>query len=103
VQVNPLSTPVPLVAAPMAGGGTTTALAAAVVEAGGFAFLAGGYKTPDALAAEIRALRGADAAFGVNLFAPAVAPVAEAEFRRYARELQPEADVYGLDLSRASL
>jgi nitronate monooxygenase len=103
VQANPLSTPVPLAAAPMAGGGTTTALAAAVVDAGAFAFLAAGYKTPDAVAAEIAAVRTADAAFGVNLFAPHVSPIPEVEFRRYARELQPDADAYGLDLSRVPL
>ena len=59
----------PIAAAPMAGGPTTTALAAAVAEAGGFPFLAGGYKTPPALAAEIGELRAAGHPFGVNLFA----------------------------------
>jgi nitronate monooxygenase len=102
-MTNPLDTPVPLAAAPMAGGGTTTALAAAVVETGAFAFLAAGYKNPEALAAEIAAMRPAGAAFGVNLFAPRIAPIEEAEFRRYARELQPDADRYGLDLSQVAL
>jgi NAD(P)H-dependent flavin oxidoreductase YrpB (nitropropane dioxygenase family) len=100
---NPLGTPLPLAAAPMAGGGTTTALATAVTHAGAFAFLAAGYKTADAVAAEIAALRAADDAFGVNLFAPNVAPIPETEFRRYARELQPDADAYGLDLSEVPL
>jgi nitronate monooxygenase len=103
VQANPLSTPVPLAAAPMAGGGTTTDLATAVVDAGAFAFLAAGYKTPDAVAAEISALRPAGGAFGVNLFAPTVSPIPEAEFRRYARELQPDGDAFGLDLSQVPL
>lgn len=89
----------PIAAAPMAGGPTTTALAAAVAEAGGFPFLAGGYKTPPALAAEIGELRAAGHPFGVNLFVPSADPIDEAAFRAYARQLQPEADRYGLTLS----
>jgi nitronate monooxygenase len=100
---NPLSSPLPLAAAPMAGGATTPRLAAAVAEAGAFAFLAGGYKTPEALAAEIAEVRRSDAAFGVNLFVPNTSPISEAAYRRYARELQVEADRYGLDLARAPL
>ena len=100
---NPLGSPLPLAAAPMAGGPTTPRLAAAVAEAGAFAFLAGGYKTPEALAAEIAEVRRKDVAFGVNLLAPHTSPIDEAEFRRYARELQAEADRYGLDLSGAPL
>ena len=103
MQANPLNTPLPLAAAPMAGGGTTTALAEAVVAAGGFAFLAAGYKTPEDVAAQIATLRAAGGAFGVNLFAPAVSPIPQEEFRRYARRLQPEADAYGLDLSQVAL
>src|SRR5947208_16874056 len=96
-STDPLGGRVPLVAAPMAGGGTTTALAGAAVEAGAFAFLAAGYKTPEVLGAEIAALRPAGAAFGVNLVAPNISPVPAAEFRRYARERQPEPDRYGTD------
>ena len=43
---NPLDSPLPLAAAPMAGGPTTSRLAAAVTEAAAFPFLAGGYKPP---------------------------------------------------------
>jgi nitronate monooxygenase len=100
---NPLSSPLPLAAAPMAGGPTTPRLAAAVGEAGAFAFLAGGYKTPEALAAEIAEVRRGGAAFGVNLFVPNLCPIDEAEFHRYARELQTDAERYGLDLSQAPL
>jgi nitronate monooxygenase len=96
---NPLGSTLPLVAAPMAGGPTTVRLAAAATEAGAFAFLAGGYKTPDALAAEIAELSGTIEAFGVNLFAPNVIPIGEADYRRYADRLQPEADHYSVDLS----
>src|SRR3712207_1338652 len=99
---DPLGSPLPLAAAPMAGGATTPRLAAAVAEAGAFAFLAGGYKTPEALAAEIAEVRRTGAAFGVNLFAPGTTEIDEADLRRYARELQPEAERYGLDLSQAT-
>ena len=100
---NPLGSSLPLAAAPMAGGATTPRLAAAVTEAGAFAFLAGGYKTPEALAAEIAEIRRTGAAFGVNLFAPTTTEISEADFHRYARLLQPEAERYGLDLSLATV
>lgn len=90
--------PLPIVAAPMAGGPTTPALVNAVAEAGGFGFLAGGYKTPNALAAEIEQVRERTSRFGVNLFVPCADSVDLMAFRRYTEELQPEADVYGLEL-----
>ena len=68
----------PLIQAPMAAGPSTPALAAAVGRAGALGFLAGGYLTADALAAQIaetRALPGGAEPFGVNLFVPQ--PVAE--------------------------
>ena len=98
-----LGTTLPLVAAPMAGGPSTVALATAVAGAGAFPFLAGAYRAPDALAADVAAVRATGAAFGVNLFAPHDARVDEAELRRYAEALQPLADRYGLDLSAAPL
>jgi NAD(P)H-dependent flavin oxidoreductase YrpB (nitropropane dioxygenase family) len=100
---NPLQSPLPLAAAPMAGGASTVRLAAASAAAGAFPFLAAGYQTPAALAGQIGELRGLGVPFGVNLFAANVAPIDEAAFRRYARQLQPEADAYGLDLSQAPL
>lgn len=87
----------------MAGGATTVRLAQAVARAGAFPFLAGGYKTPEAVAAEIAQLRASTTAFGVNLFAPNVTRVGETTFRMYAEELQAEAVEYGLDLSTAPL
>ncbi|TPG05168.1 nitronate monooxygenase [Curtobacterium flaccumfaciens] len=61
----------PVVAAPMAGGASTVRLVVAVGNAGGFGFLAGGYKTPQAMAGEIRAVRAQSASpFGVNIFVP---------------------------------
>src|SRR4051795_3620896 len=98
-RTNPLGSALPLAAAPMAGGPSTPALAAAVTEAGAFGFLAGGYKTPEALAAEIAEGRHTGADFGVNLFAPGSTEIDEEDFRRYAAELQADAERYGLDLS----
>ncbi|MEU8263657.1 nitronate monooxygenase [Micromonospora sp. NPDC048999] len=93
-----LDSPLPIVAAPMAGGPTTIALAAAVASVGGFPFLAGGYKTPDALAAEIGQVRALGVPFGVNLFVPAQDQPDETAFSVYAAELRSEADAYGLQL-----
>ncbi|MDH6676457.1 nitronate monooxygenase [Rhodococcus sp. LBL1] len=93
-----LGSRLPIVAAPMAGGPTTVPLAAAVSSAGGFPFLAAGYKTPDTLAVEIRQLEAVGGPFGVNVFVPSPQPVDEVAFRSYADELQPEADHYGLHL-----
>jgi NAD(P)H-dependent flavin oxidoreductase YrpB (nitropropane dioxygenase family) len=88
----------PVVAAPMAGGPTTTALVTAAGKVGALAFLAAGYKTPDAVADEITAVRSTGIPFGVNLFAPNSDPVGLAEFRRYAAAMQAEADRYGVEL-----
>ncbi|GAA1593006.1 nitronate monooxygenase [Kribbella sancticallisti] len=93
----------PIVAAPMAGGATTPALVAGAAAAGAFGFLAGGYKTPEALAAEAEQLRQLDVAFGINLFVPTAVPIIEPDFRRYAAELAAEGEPYGLDLAAAPL
>ncbi|MFI5613724.1 nitronate monooxygenase [Amycolatopsis sp. NPDC051903] len=89
----------PVLAAPMAGGGSTPALVAAAATAGSLGFLPGGYRTPDAFAEQLAQVRALGVAFGVTLFAPNPVPVDPAEYRRYARELQPEAHRYGLDLA----
>jgi NAD(P)H-dependent flavin oxidoreductase YrpB (nitropropane dioxygenase family) len=59
----------------MAGGPTTPELVVAAAGAGGLGFLAGGYKSAEALAGQIAVVRRATATFGVNLFAPNPAPV----------------------------
>jgi len=87
----------PVLAAPMAGGPGTPELVAAAAKAGSMGFLAAGYKTPDAVAAEIAAVDGVP--FGVNVFAPNPVPVDPGEFRSYAELLAPEADRYGIALS----
>jgi nitronate monooxygenase len=89
----------PVLAAPMAGGPTTPALVTAAARAGSLGFLAGGYKTPQLLAAQIRDVRQHTETFGVNLFAPNPIPVDPAAFRRYAAAIQPDAQKYDLDLS----
>ena len=91
----------PVLAAPMAGGPTTPALVAAAARAGSLGFLAGGYKTSDALATQIEAVREATGTFGVNLFAPNPVPVDPRQFRAYADAVQAVADRYGIDLRGA--
>ena len=55
----------------MAGGPTTTDLVIAAARAEALGFLAAGYKTPGAMAAEITAVRAGTAGpFGVNVFVP---------------------------------
>ncbi|MDN6555157.1 MAG: nitronate monooxygenase [Acidipropionibacterium acidipropionici] len=98
-----LDSPLPIVAAPMAGGPTTVALARAVAEAGAFPFLAGGYKTVAALAEEVRQLRSAALSFGVNLFVPSTDVVDVAAFAAYIDELSSEAAAYGLELDPTPL
>lgn len=93
-----IDSPLPIVAAPMASGPSTIDLARAVAAAGAFPFIAGGYKTPDALAEEIDQLRRTVAGFGVNLFVTSNAAVDEVAFAAYADELEPEAAAHGLQL-----
>jgi nitronate monooxygenase len=93
--------PLPIVQAPMAGGPSTVELAAAVCEAGGLGFLAAGYKTADAVADDVTALRARTSEpFGVNIFsrppppAQAAADAAAAAVSAYADRLAPEAGRY---------
>src|SRR3954454_1404119 len=78
----------PIVQAPLAGGPSTPALAGAVCEAGGLGVLGAGYKTVDAVAEDIAAVRALTRRpFAVNVFAPP-APVADpAALERYAAAL----------------
>ncbi|GGV82876.1 oxidoreductase [Streptomyces griseoloalbus] len=90
----------PVLAAPMAGSPTTPELVVAAAGAGGFGFLAGGYKTVEALEAQIARTRSAGVGFGVNLFAPNPSPVDPTAFRAFAHAIAPEARAYGLDTTR---
>ncbi|MEU7039509.1 nitronate monooxygenase [Streptomyces varsoviensis] len=88
----------PILAAPMAGGPSTPDLVVATARAGGLGFLAGGYKTAQALAGQIHAVEAEGVPFGVNLFVRNPVPISAEEYGRYARELREEADRYGLTL-----
>ncbi|MDI2127469.1 NAD(P)H-dependent flavin oxidoreductase [Yinghuangia seranimata] len=95
-------TPVPVVQAPMAGGASGPALAAAVSRAGGLGFLAAGYKTAEAMGAEVRELRElvGDRPFGVNLFVPGASDpgVVDRELPVYRARLASEAERLGAEL-----
>src|SRR6478735_12415967 len=73
--VRRLGIRLPILQAPMAGGWTTPQLVAQVCEAGGLGSIAGAMLSPDALRAEIAAVRSLTGLpFAVNLFAPVPAP-----------------------------
>lgn len=89
----------PIVQAPMAGGPSTPALAAAVANAGALGFVAAGYRTAEAMSADIAEVRAAtDRPFGVNLFSPPTAPAAPAVVEAYRNRLRPEAADAGVEL-----
>jgi nitronate monooxygenase len=82
----------PIVQAPLAGGPSTPALAAAVCEAGGLGFLGAGYKTADAVRADVAELRALSSRpFGLNLFVPGPRSDDRAALERYAELLGSEA------------
>jgi nitronate monooxygenase len=94
----------PVVQAPMAGGPSTPALAAAVCEAGGLGFLAAGYKSAEAVAAGIEALRErTNKPFGVNIFVPSDDEIPSAPISAYEQSLQGEAERYGVELGEPRL
>ncbi len=87
-----------IVVAPMAGGPTTPRLVRAAAEAGAVGFLAAGYKTPEAVEAEVRELRATGLPYGLNIFVPLPPPADVEPLRRYRRRLQAEADRYEVAL-----
>ncbi|HEY9290919.1 MAG TPA: nitronate monooxygenase [Microlunatus sp.] len=89
----------PVVQAPMAGGPSTPSLAAAVSGAGGLGFLAAGYKTPEAMLADITATRElTQRPFGVNVFVPSGGPADRDTVNRYADRLRDQAAALGVAL-----
>ncbi|GAS86627.1 NAD(P)H-dependent flavin oxidoreductase [Mycolicibacterium brisbanense] len=92
---------IPVIAAPMAGGPTTPAMVIAAHSAGSFGFLAAGYKTPEAVEAELRTVHDAGIPFGVNVFAPNPVPISPERYAEYAQAMQREADRFGLTLPTA--
>src|SRR6202034_4452984 len=92
----------PVVVAPMAGGPSTPELVIAAATAGAVGFLAAGYKTPAAMAAEMAAVRAATPeAFGVNLFVPGVPSTDAASIDGYVSSLTPHAEAGGAALGEA--
>src|SRR5215475_754026 len=93
----------PLVVAPMAGGPSASELVIAAAGAGAVGFLAAGYQTPAAMAAEIAAVRAGTAEpFGVNVFVPG-APSADAgAIASYLGSLRASADAVGAPLGEAA-
>jgi nitronate monooxygenase len=76
--------PGPVVVAPMAGGPSTPELVIAAAQAGTLGFLAAGYKTAEAMTAEIAAVRAATGKpFGVNVFVPGTPCAYPAALDRY--------------------
>ncbi len=89
---------IPVIAAPMSGGPSTPAMVIAAQRAGGLGFLATGYKTPEAVNADLRAVREAEVPFGVNVFAPNPVPISAARYHDYACVMQREAERFGVTL-----
>jgi nitronate monooxygenase len=87
-----------IVGAPLGGGPSTPALAAAVSEAGGLGFLAAGYKTTAAVAAELDAVRTLTSRpFGLNIFYPFREQVDAPALEAYAERLRAEGERYGVE------
>jgi nitronate monooxygenase len=91
----------PILAAPMAGGSTTPELVVAAARVGSLGLLAGGMRPPALLVKDIARVQSATSIFGVNLFGPNLMPVDRYRFRRFADQIQADADKYGIDLRGA--
>jgi nitronate monooxygenase len=92
----------PVIGAPMAGGPSTPALAAAVSAVGGLGFLAAGYKSPEAVAAEVNTARSATTGpLGVNLFVVEPYEPDPEVLDSYRRSLEPEATRLGAVLGES--
>jgi nitronate monooxygenase len=90
----------PIIVAPMGGGPTTPELVAAAGEAGALGFLAAGYKTAEAMQAEIEKVKALTSeAFGVNVFVPGRPARDQNAVRAYVRSLQAEVRDLAVDLA----
>jgi nitronate monooxygenase len=87
----------------LSGGPTTPALVSAAARAGGLGFLAGGYKTAEALGEQIDVVQQQTQTFGVNLFAPNPVPVDRAAYDRYRAVLHSDAERFGVSLPEAPI
>ncbi len=70
---------------------------------GSLGFLAAGYRSAEALKAQIDVVRAAAVPFGVNVFAPNPVPVDPTAYRSYALAIQAELDRYDLEPPPAPL
>jgi nitronate monooxygenase len=92
----------PIIGAPMAGGPGTPALAAAVSDVGGLGFVAAGYQAPEAVAADLEAVRVLTTApFGVNLFVVEPYQPDASALEAYRRLLEPLAAHFDITLGEA--
>lgn len=71
----------------------------AAAAAGSLGFLAAGYKTPQAVIAEIAEVRAVTERFGVNVFAPHPLPVDLTAFRQYSALIAPDLARYGVTVA----
>jgi nitronate monooxygenase len=92
----------PVIVAPMAGGSSTPELVIAAADAGAVGFLAAGYRTPAAVAAEIAAVRaGTRGRFGVNVFVAGIPSTDAASIAGYVSSLAAHAEAVGAALGDA--
>ncbi|MCG7597391.1 nitronate monooxygenase [Mycobacterium sp. PSTR-4-N] len=89
----------PVSVAPMAGGPSTPELAAAGTNAGGLGFVAAGYLSADVFADKLgAAMRSASGPIGANLFVPGPDTGDQERIERYAAQLVPDAQRYGVSV-----
>ncbi|MGH8988556.1 MAG: NAD(P)H-dependent flavin oxidoreductase [Acidimicrobiales bacterium] len=89
----------PIVVAPMGGGPSTVGLVVAATENGALAFLAGAYKSVEAIVTEIGAVRRATPEpFGVNVFVPGSPSVDADRVADYLMSLDGDARTLGTSL-----
>jgi nitronate monooxygenase len=93
----------PVVVAPMAGGPSTVELVRAAGAAGALGFVAAGYRSATALAADVAALRSTGTgAFGVNVFVPG-GPTSDPDgLQRHLAAIAADAARLGAELAAAT-
>jgi nitronate monooxygenase len=93
----------PVFVAPMAGGPSTTDLVAAAAQAGAAGFLPAGYKTAQAMRADIEAVQTATSeVFGVNVFLPGAPADDPGALAGYLDAIAADAAALRADLGRSA-
>ena len=90
--------PVPVLAAPMAGGPSTPRLVVEAARAGSLGFLPAGYRTVEQLSADMAVVRSSTEVFGVNLFVPERTVVDRSRVLAYRELIAPVAERVGVEL-----